>query len=312
MSGARAPEGAGATIAAVATAAGPGGVGVLRVSGPEALEACLALAPRVPPSPTPRLAYFTPLVDRAGEVLDSGLFLFFRAPASFTGEDVVELHAHGSPVVLQLLLRAVLADGRVRLATPGEFTRRAFLHGKLDLARAEAVADLIAADSEVAVRAAAAQARGVLSARVVEVLSPLRALHADLEAALDFPDEADGAEDEAGARLAALRGSVEALLAGAGRGRLLRRGATVALFGPPNAGKSTLFNALLGEARALVDAEPGTTRDVLEARLVLEGVTVTLLDTAGLREASGRVERLGVERAREVLTAADLAVLVLP
>jgi tRNA modification GTPase len=300
------------TIAALATAPAAGAVGILRLSGPAALEVGRGLAPGIPAEPTPRHAYLATFVDAGGRALDEGLFLYFRAPHSFTGEDVVELQAHGGPRLLRLLLGRVLEDERVRPAGPGEFTRRAFLNGRLDLTRAEAVADLVAADSEAAVRAAAAGLSGVLAERVRALEAPLRALHADLEGVLNFPDEAEGADAEAGTRVAAVLAQAQALLAEAGRGRLVRRGARVALYGPVNAGKSTLFNRLVGEARALVDEEPGTTRDVLEARVEWEGLALTLLDTAGLRESPGRVEALGIARTREALAAADLAVLVLP
>lgn len=300
------------TIAALATAPAAGAVGILRLSGPVALEVGRKLAPGVPAEPTPRHAYLAAFVDAEGRTLDEGLFLYFRAPSSFTGEDVVELQAHGGPRLLQLLLARVLEDGRVRPARPGEFTRRAFLHGRLDLARAEAVADLVAADSEAAVRAAAAGLSGALSERIRALEDPLRALHADLEGVLNFPDEADGADEDASARVAELRAEAQTLLSEAGRGRLVRRGARVVLYGPVNAGKSTLFNRLVGEARALVDDEPGTTRDVLEARVEWDGLALALLDTAGLREAPGRVEALGIARTRESLSGADLAVLVLP
>ena len=301
-----------ATIAALATAPAAGAVGILRLSGPAALEVGRKLAPGVPPEPAARHAYLATFVDAGGRALDEGLFLYFRAPHSFTGEDVVELQAHGGPRLLRLLLGRVLEDERVRPAGPGEFTRRAFLNGRLDLTRAEAVADLVAADSEAAVRAAAAGLSGALAQRVSALEAPLRALHADLEGVLEFPDEAEGADADAGARVARVLAQARALLAEAGRGRLVRRGARVALYGPVNAGKSTLFNRLVGEARALVDDEPGTTRDVLEARVEWEGLALALLDTAGLRESPGRVEALGIARTREVLAAADLAVLVLP
>ncbi|MCY1041099.1 tRNA modification GTPase [Corallococcus sp. bb12-1] len=300
-----------ATIVALATAPATGAVGILRVSGPAALEVGRALAPGVPEVPTPRHAYLATFVDAAGGVLDEGLFLYFRAPQSFTGEDVVELQAHGSPRLLRLLLARTLEDARVRPALPGEFTRRAFLNGRIDLTRAEAVADLVAADSEAAVRAAAAGLSGVLAERIRALEEPLRALHADLEGVLNFPDEAEGADEDAGPRVAVLRTEAEALRAEVGRGRLVRQGARVALYGPVNAGKSTLFNRLVGEDRALVDAEPGTTRDALEARAEWDGLGVTLYDTAGLREAPGRVEALGIARTRDLLAAVDLAVLVL-
>jgi tRNA modification GTPase len=301
-----------ATIAALATAPAAGAVGILRLSGPAALDVGRRLAPSVPAEPVPRHAYFARFVDAEGRVLDEGLFLYFRAPQSFTGEDVVELQAHGSPRLLRMLLARALEDERVRPAGPGEFTRRAFLNGRMDLTRAEAVADLVAADSEAAVRAAAAGLAGGLASRVRALEEPLRALHADLEGVLNFPEEAEGADAHAPERVAAMRAEAEALLAEAGRGRLVRRGARVVLYGPVNAGKSTLFNRLVGEARALVDAEPGTTRDVLEARVEWEGLGLTLLDTAGLREAPGRIEALGIARTREALASVDLALLVLP
>ncbi|MGE6762976.1 tRNA modification GTPase [Corallococcus interemptor] len=301
-----------ATIVALATAPALGAVGILRVSGPAALDVGRRLAPGVPASPTPRHAYLASFVDAAGAVLDEGLFLYFQGPRSFTGEDVVELQAHGSPRLLRLLLARTLEDERVRPALPGEFTRRAFLNGRIDLTRAEAVADLVAADSEAAVRAAAAGLSGALAERIHALEAPLRELHADLEGVLNFPDEAEGADADAGPRVTELRLAAEALRAEVGRGRLVRQGARVALYGPVNAGKSTLFNRLVGEARALVDAEPGTTRDALEARVEWDGLGVTLYDTAGLREAPGRVEALGIARTKELLAAVDLAVLVLP
>ncbi|NVJ27889.1 tRNA modification GTPase [Myxococcus sp. AM011] len=300
------------TIVALATAPTAGAVGILRLSGPAALEVGRRLAPGVPVEPTPRHAYLASFVDAQGRALDEGLFLYFRAPASFTGEDVVELQSHGSPRLLQLLLARALEDGLARPAAPGEFTRRAFLNGRIDLTRAEAVADLVAADSESAVRAAAAGLSGALTERVRALEEPLRSLHADLEGVLNFPDEAEGADEDSEARVQALRAQAEALLSEAGHGRLVRRGARVALFGPVNAGKSTLFNRLVGEARALVDDEPGTTRDSLEARVEWNGLGVMLFDTAGLRETPGRVEALGIARTRELLAGVDLTVLVLP
>lgn len=301
-----------ATIAAIATGRAPGGVGIVRLSGPGSLAIAQALCPALPAAPEPRRAYFTALCDGHGGTLDQGLALYFQAPASFTGEDVVELHAHGGTRLLELLLAAVLAEGRARLAEPGEFTRRAFANGRIDLSRAEAVADLVAADSEAAVRAAAAQVRGSLASRVAAVRASLLGLYADLEAVLAFPDEAEGAEDGAGARLAEAAHAVERLLRGASQGTLVRRGARVVLFGPVNAGKSTLFNRLLEDERALVDAAPGTTRDLLEARLELPGGTVTLVDGAGLREGAERIESLGIARMEGAVRGADLAVLLLP
>ena len=300
------------TIAAIATGPAAGGIGIIRLSGPASVAAARRVAQALPAVLTARHAYFTRFTDASGAVLDEGLALSFPAPNSVTGEDVVELHAHGAPRLLSLLLAEVLREPSVRLATPGEFTRRAFLSGQLDLSRAEAVADLVAAESEAQVRAAAAQLTGELTSRLEAVHAPMLSLQADLEGSLDFPEEAEGAEHDVAARLDASLVAVRALLADARRGALIRRGARVVLYGPVNAGKSTLFNALAGAARALVDEEPGTTRDTLEARLELSGLAVTLIDTAGLREAAGRLEALGIGRTREALAGADVAVLVLP
>lgn len=300
------------TIAAIATGPARGGIGVVRISGPASIEAARRVAPQLPPSPAARHAYFVAFTDAAGTLVDEGLALYFQAPASYTGEDVVELHGHGSPRLLQLLLEAVTQHPAVRIALAGEFTRRAFLNGRIDLARAEAVADLIAAESEAAVRAAAAQLSGALSQRLQAVRAPLLALHADLEAALDFPEESDGVEAQAAARLAAVLGALRALQQEGRQGALSRRGAKVVLYGPVNAGKSTLFNRLAGAQRALVDEAPGTTRDALEAALEWDGLRVTLVDTAGLRAAPERLEARGIERTRLALESADLAVLLLP
>jgi len=295
------------TITAIATGPAAGGVGVIRISGPLALEAARRVVPALPLFPEPRHAYFASIAG-----LDEGLVIHFPAPASYTGEDVVELMPHGSPKLLSMVLQRLLEHPALRLAEPGEFTRRAFVNGRIDLARAEAVADLVAAQSEAAVRSAAAQLSGELSRRIAAVKERLVPLHADLEASLDFPDEAEDAEAGAGARLDAVRVELEALAAQGAAGALARRGAHVVLFGPVNAGKSTLFNALLGSSRALVDAEPGTTRDVLEATVELNGLAVTFVDTAGLREDAGRVEALGIEKTRAALKGADLALLVAP
>lgn len=300
------------TIVAVATGPAAGGIGIVRVSGPAALAAARALTTGLPSPVRPRHAHFTRFVDGRGAVLDEGLLLFFPGPASFTGEDVVELHAHGAPRLLRLLVDRVLEHPEVRLAQPGEFTRRAWLNGRIDLARAEAVAALVEAESELQVRTAAAQLSGELSRRVHAVRAELVDLRADLEAALDFPDESEGSLGTALARLAPARASVVALQREAARGALIARRNRVVLYGPTNAGKSTLFNMLCGGQRALVDPEPGTTRDALEVVLEVQGLSMTLVDTAGLRDEAGRLERLGIERTREALRGADVAVLVVP
>ncbi len=266
------------------------------------------MAPALPIAPQARHAYFTTLAG-----LDEGLALYFPAPHSYTGEDVVELQGHGSPKLLSLMLARLLAHPALRLAEPGEFTRRAFLNGRMDLTRAEAVADLVAAQSESRGSLGCGTARRwPRSNRIAALKETLLPLHADLEAALDFPEESDGAETGVAVRLDVALTALETLVAQGSAGALARRGAHVVLFGPVNAGKSTLFNALLGQDRALVDPEPGTTRDVLEATVELDGLAVTFVDTAGFREGPGRVEALGIDRARAALKAADLALLVVP
>jgi tRNA modification GTPase len=297
-----------ATIAAIATGPAAGGIGIIRLSGPLALAAARTVA-SLPALVTPRLAHLA-TIRVGGQVVDEGLALYFPAPRSFTGDDVVELQLHGAPRLLRLVLDALLTVDGVRLATAGEFTRRAFVAGRVDLTRAEAVADLIAAESEAQVRAAAAQLSGELATRLQSLEAAVLGVRADVEGVLDFPEEAEGADHDLAPRLDAALREVTQLVADGARGALLRRGARVVLFGPVNAGKSTLFNRLVGEARAIVDAEPGTTRDTLEARLELDGLAVTLVDTAGFREAPGRLEALGIERSRAALASADLAILV--
>jgi tRNA modification GTPase len=299
-----------ATIVAIATAPGPGGIGIVRLSGPRAVEAARRVCTL--PSLVPARQVLVARFSAGGALVDEGLVLRFAAPASFTGEEVVELHAHGGLRVLQLLLEELLRDEGVRLAEAGEFTRRALLSGRIDLARAEAVADLIAAESEGQVRAAAAQLEGGLSRRVEAAQARVLAALAEVEGILEFPEEAAGAEAGVPALVESARAEVAALVADGARGALLRRGARVVLYGPVNAGKSTLFNRLVGADRALVDEEPGTTRDALEGRVELGGLAVTLVDTAGLRTAPGRLEALGIERTRQALAGCDLAVLVRP
>ena len=297
------------TIAAIATGPAPGGIGVIRLSGPDAAAIAGTLTGV---RAIPRHAHFVACRDAAGELLDRGLLLHFPAPHSYTGEDVVELQLHGSPPLLQRVLRTLLAHG-ARLARPGEFTERAFLAGKLDLAQAEAVADLIAAGSDAAARAALRSLDGAFSQAVDALLQALVALRVQVEAAIDFPEEeidflGDG---QIAAALAAVRARHAALLAEARRGQRLRDGLHVVIVGPPNAGKSSLLNALAGSERAIVTAIAGTTRDLLRETVQLDGIELTLVDTAGLRAASDdAIEREGMRRARAERARADLVLAV--
>ena len=296
------------TIAAIASAPGAAGVGVVRVSGPAVPSIAQALLGR---APQPRYAHLAAFRDAAGELIDRGLLLHFPVPASYTGEHVLELQGHGSAVLLDALLRRVCELG-ARLARPGEFTERAFLNGKLDLAQAEAVADLIAARSQAAARAALQSMEGVFSRKKEVLLQALIALRVHIEAAIDFPEEEiDFLADPAiGHQLAHVRGELAELLREAQRGLRLNDGLRVAIIGRPNAGKSSLLNALAGSDRAIVNATAGTTRDVLRESLSLDGIALELADTAGLRDTDDEVEREGVRRAHGELARADVALLV--
>lgn len=293
------------TIAALATAPGRGAVGILRLSGPQAIRIATRLAGTVPP---PRQAAVRTLRDAHGEPLDQALVIAFPGPASFTGEDVVELQAHGGPVLLAELLRAAVAAG-ARLAEPGEFSERAYLNGRLDLAQAEAIADLIDAASTQAVRAAQRTLEGAFSRRVQQLTEQLTDLRVFVEGALDFSDE--DIDWLADARLAERLVAAEALLtdtlAQAGEGRRLREGLTVAIVGQPNVGKSTLLNALAGQDAAIVSEQAGTTRDLLREQLLLDGLPVTVIDTAGLRDTDDAIEREGIRRTWSALEKAELA-----
>lgn len=307
---------AGELVAAVATPPGAGGIAVVRLSGREAQEvASRLLPPRGEALPVDRREFrYAVLRDpRSGARLDEAVVLSFPAPHSYTGEPVVEFQVHGGRIPARRVLDALLALG-VAPAGPGEFTRRAFLNGRIDLSQAEAVMDLIGAESERAANAAAEQLDGALSRRVAPLYDGLVALRADVEASLDF-DEGDVPEtllpDALAARARDVHEGVAALLATWREGRLLREGALVVLGGRPNAGKSSLFNALLAADRAIVADEPGTTRDLIEEPLAVRGIPLRLVDTAGLREATGVVERQGVRRAEEQIRRADLQLRVI-
>ena len=296
------------TIAAIATPPGRGGIGIVRVSG-SGLEALIegivgrSLAPRV----ATRVAFR----DAHGKPIDAGLALFFPGPHSYTGEDVVEWHGHGGPAVMRLLLARCLQLG-ARLAEPGEFTKRAFLNGKLDLAQAESVADVIEASTASAVRAAARSLTGEFSREVHALRDGLIELRMYTEATLDFPDEELDLlrEGDVRARLSSLRARLDAVLARARSGAVLREGLSVVLVGAPNVGKSSLLNRLVGDEAAIVTAIPGTTRDTIERPVEIAGIPLTIVDTAGLRDTSDTVEALGIARTRAAIARADVALLL--
>jgi tRNA modification GTPase len=288
------------TIAALATPLGRSAIALVRLSGDRTRGILARIAPELPPDLEARRPHLVSLVEGDGEPIDRGLVTLFAAPASFTGEDVAEISVHGSPVVAERLLRALIAAG-ARPARAGEFTERAFRLGKLDLVAAEAIRDLIDSRTAAGARASARRVEGALSSRLAEAREHLLSVASSLTATVDFAEDVGEEVDPAvPARLSAARDSLERLAATYDTGRLLSAGCRVAILGRPNAGKSTLFNALLGTERAIVTDVPGTTRDTLEATLDVRGIPVELVDTAGLRETQEEVERLGVARARGV------------
>ena len=300
------------TIAGIATPAGIGGIGIIRISGPGVRHIAGQVLGTVP---APRQATFSAFRESApaGEVLDRGIALFFPAPHSFTGEDILELHAHGGPVLLDLLLETVCRHG-ARPARAGEFSERAFLNGKMDLSQAEAVADLIASSSREAARGAVRSLEGAFSQRIHSLSAALVRLRAHLEATLDFPEE-EGvdflADKNIAATLKSLQNSLRHTIGEAEKGAALRESRTAVLAGPPNVGKSTLLNALSGHSAAIVSREPGTTRDILREEILLDGMLLQLADTAGLRASASPIEQEGMRRAAEALQQADHVLLVI-
>lgn len=299
------------TIAAIATPAGAGGIGIVRISGPDAAEILSKLLCRPPESfPNRRLVHAV-ACDADGGRLDEVLAVMMRAPHSFTGEDVAEIHGHGGAVNMSRLLRSVIAAG-ARHAEAGEFTRRAFEGGKLDLTRAEAILDVIEASSERAWRLAQAQLQGGLGDQIMEFRGRATELLAEVEACIDFPEEGEEylSHHEVADRARSLARDITRLAGTFSLGKALREGIEVAIVGPVNAGKSSIFNRLAGKQRSIVDATPGTTRDFVEVSVVWEGIPVTLIDTAGDREAESRVEQQGIEMGRQRAAEVDLRLYV--
>ncbi len=297
------------TIAAIATPPGNGGVGIIRVSGNNTLPIAQQLINKTLQA---RHAHYASFYEADGTIIDSGIALFFPNPASFTGEDTVEIQGHGGAVVLDMLLRRILSLG-ARLANPGEFSERAFLNGKLDLAQAEAIADLIASSTEQSARSAQKSLQGVFSEQIYFFVEELIELRIYVEAAIDFVDEeidflSDGLVEN---RIIRLLQSIQAILVTAQQGRLLRDGMTVVLAGKPNAGKSSLLNALAGHDAAIVTDIAGTTRDVLKERIQIDGMPLHIIDTAGLRESDNAVEKEGIRRAHAEILKADKILLLI-
>ncbi len=291
------------TIAAIATSSGQGGVGIIRISGSKAPEIAKIISGLCP---APRYAHYGHFSDKNKITIDSGLTLFFKKPFSFTGEDVVELHAHGGPVVLDLLLKEILQYD-VRPARAGEFSGRAFLNNKIDLTQAEAIADLIAADSEQAARAATRSMQGEFSTVIHQLVEELTQLRIHVESALDFPEEEIDflADDAIANKLKVVQQKLSAVKKSAQQGCLLKEGMTVVIAGKPNAGKSSLLNQLAGRDSAIVTEIPGTTRDILREHIQIDGLPLHIIDTAGLRDSDDLVEQEGIKRAKQIIEKAD-------
>lgn len=301
------------TIAAIATPPGMGGVGIIRISGEQALALGAKLfTPKGKAAFSPGRMYYGDFTDQKGKHIDTGLFVWFKSPRSFTGEDIVEFHCHGGIVVLQTMLRALLDQG-IRHAEPGEFSKRAFLNGRIDLAQAESISDLISASSDKAAEIARSHFRGRLSAAIEEIREQVISVLAWIEAEIDYPEaELDSfGRDKAAATLAQQITVLEGLQSTYQEGKIYRDGVVTVILGSPNVGKSSLLNILAGEERAIVTDIPGTTRDVLEVPVTIRGIPLRLADTAGIRESGDLIEKIGIERARKLAAQADLILLIL-
>ena len=301
------------TIAAIATPPGMGGVGIIRISGEQALALGAKLfTPKGKAAFSPGRMYYGDFTDQKGKHIDTGLFVWYKSPRSFTGEDIVEFHCHGGIVVLQTMLRALLDQG-IRHAEPGEFSKRAFLNGRIDLAQAESISDLISASSDKAAEIARSHFRGRLSAAIEEIREQVISVLAWIEAEIDYPEaELDSfGRDKAAATLAQQITVLEGLQSTYQEGKIYRDGVVTVILGSPNVGKSSLLNILAGEERAIVTDIPGTTRDVLEVPVTIRGIPLRLADTAGIRESGDLIEKIGIERARKLAAQADLILLIL-
>ncbi|MGP1928400.1 MAG: tRNA uridine-5-carboxymethylaminomethyl(34) synthesis GTPase MnmE [Arsenophonus sp. NC-WZS1-MAG3] len=292
------------TIIAQATPPGYGGIGILRISGPKVTEVAHIVLGKLP---QPRYADYLPFYDNTGKVLDQGIALYFPAPNSFTGEDVLELQGHGGPVIIDLLLKRILVIDEIRIANPGEFSERAFLNNKMDLAQAEAITDLINASTEQAARSAVNSLQGVFSKQIHKMMEALTNLRIHVEAAIDFPDEKIDFlfDDKIEVKLNEIIAHLDSVRLESYQGSLLREGMKIVIAGQPNAGKSSLLNALSGHETAIVTDIPGTTRDILREYIHIDGMPLHIIDTAGLREATDEVEKIGIERAWREIEQAD-------
>ena len=297
------------TIAAQATAPGRGGVGIIRISGPEASNVAKAILGKVPEV---RKAEYLPFFDSKQQILDQGIALFFKAPNSFTGEDILELQGHGGPVLLDMILKEIIALPKIRMAKPGEFSEQAFLNDKLDLTQAEAIADLINSNSEQAARCALHSLQGDFSKLIKQLVEDVIHLRMYVEAAIDFPEEEIDflADEKVVNNLKKIILQVEKVQSQAKQGSIIREGMRVVIAGRPNAGKSSLLNALSGKESAIVTDIEGTTRDVLSEQIHLDGMPLHIIDTAGLRESKDKVEQIGIERAWQEIKQADRVLLM--